>query len=229
MKYLRLSYDLTLDGPLPPGIPSPHLEQISDIARGDVSNVFVLTLTNHSGTHVDAPRHFIVDGLPIGDFEPAEFVFARPVVCDVSLGDAEMVQPAHLAPHAGRIATADLLLIRTGYAARRRDDPERYRTVSPGFSAAGARYLRDRFPALRGVGLDTVSLACIAHVAEGIEAHRILLGGPGRRFLIIEDMNLEHDLTTLRQVIVLPLLVKGWDSGPCTILGLIESPQETGG
>ncbi len=226
MRYLRLSYDLTLDGPLPPGIPGPRLEQIRDMARGDVSNVFVLTMTNHSGTHVDAPRHFIADGLRIGDFDPGDFVFDRPIVCDVSLHDGEIIQPAHLDSFATRIASSDLLLIRAGYAECRRKDPERYRTLSPGFSAAGARYLRDRFPGLRGLGLDTVSLACIAHVDEGIEAHRILLGGPGRRFLIIEDMNLDYDLSRLRQLILLPLLVKDWDSGPCTILGVIDDSEE---
>jgi hypothetical protein len=57
-------------------------------------------------------------------------------------------------------------------------------------------------------------------------AHHELLGGEGRRFLIIEDMNLEQDLTGLREVRVCPWLVQGMDSGPCAVVGVILS-QET--
>ena len=49
--------------------------------------------------------------------------------------------------------------------------------------------------------------------------HHELLGGQSRRFLIIEDMNLEHDLTGLREVRVSPWLVREMDSGPCSVVG----------
>ena len=95
--------------------------------------------------------------------------------------------------------------------------------LSPGFSAAGARFLRDNFPGLRGLGLDTLSLACMAQLEEGLEAHRVLLGGPGRRFLILEDVDLAPELSHLRQVMVVPWQVRDWDSGPCTILAGVDS------
>ena len=58
--------DVTL--PLAPGMPvwpdepEPVLTPLSSIANGDPANVSRLTLGTHTGTHVDAPRHFIEGG-----------------------------------------------------------------------------------------------------------------------------------------------------------------------
>ena len=80
----------------------------------------------------------------------------------------------------------------------------------------------ENFPHLPAIGLDTVSLACMQHLEDGLEAHRILLRGEGRRFLIIEDMNLDFDLSRLQQVIALPLFIEGIDSAPCTVMGVTD-------
>jgi kynurenine formamidase len=53
-------------------------------------------------------------------------------------------------------------------------------------------------------------------------AHHELLGGEDRRFIVVEDMNLEYDLTGLKQVIVAPLLVEGIDGGPVTVMGMVS-------
>ena len=60
-------YDVTV--PLRPGMPTyagtepgPSLEFHSLISRGDSANVSVLSLGSHTGTHVDAPSHFIEGG-----------------------------------------------------------------------------------------------------------------------------------------------------------------------
>ena len=68
--------------------------------------------------------------------------------------------------------------------------------------------------------MDTVSFACIAHLDEGMEAHRVLLRGEGRRFLIIEDIDLGGDIAGIQQVILMPWLIVGIDSAPCSLVGL---------
>jgi kynurenine formamidase len=190
--------------------------------RGDVSNLYVLQFSNHTGTHIDAPRHFVRNGLSISDFGLSEFVFGRPLCLDVSVGDGEILQPSSFAPHFAAISDCDLLLLRTGYARVRRVDPARYSTFAPGMSVEGAQYIAQNFPNLRALGLDTVSLACMQHLEEGLEAHRVLLNGEGKRFLIIEDMNLDRDLSRLKQVFALPLFIDGVDSAPCTVMGLTD-------
>ncbi|MDO9528340.1 MAG: hypothetical protein Q7J27_04180 [Syntrophales bacterium] len=53
-----------------------------------------------------------------------------------------------------------------------------------------------------------------------MRSHHELLCGKDRRFLVIEDMNLDYDLSGLKKVIVAPLLVEKTDSAPCTIIGI---------
>jgi len=220
--YLELSHRLSSATPLPTGVPPIEFHHHYNMERGDVSNLFVLRFSNHTGTHIDAPWHFVASGLRISDFSLEEFVFERPACIDLPLGDGELFQAAHLQPHANLISHCDLLLLRTGYVHIRRTEPQRYAIQSPGFSVSSARYLAHNFPKLRALGLDTVSLACMQHLEEGLEAHRILLRGEGRRFLIIEDMNLDWNLSNLHRVIALPLFVEGVDSAPCTVMGIVD-------
>ena len=56
-------------------------------------------------------------------------------------------------------------------------------------------------------------------------AHNELLAGDGRRFLIIEEMNLDQDLNALIEVRVNPWLVQGMDSGPCSIIGVLTGKE----
>jgi arylformamidase len=219
-KYFELSHRLNSRTPLPPGVPAYEFRHHSSMKRGDVSNLFVLHFSNHTGTHIDAPWHFVDSGIPISAFRLDEFVFERPAYIDIPLGDGILIEVGHLAPLADLISQCDLLLLRTGFSRVRKSDPQRYALQSPGVSTGAANFLAKTFPNLRALGLDTVSLACMQHLEDGLEAHRILLRGEGRRFLIIEDMNLDYELSRLERVIALPLLIEGIDSAPCTVLGV---------
>lgn len=218
--YLELSYHLNTSTPIAPGVPPIEFQHHYSMDRGDVSNLFVLKFSNHTGTHIDAPLHFVRDGIPISQFGLRDFVFDSPLCVDLPVGDGEIFRPSHFELHAAAIANCDLLLLRTGYARVRRTDASRYRLFAPGMSVEGAQYITQTFPQLRALGLDTISLACMQHLEEGLEAHRVLLGGNGRRFLIIEDMNLDHDLSQLKQVLAFPLFIDGVDSAPCTVVGI---------
>lgn len=217
-----LSFPLGIEDPRPPAIPAPELTPLYTVEK-DGANVQTLRVANHTGTHVDAPRHVIADGHCLTDYAPEEFVFTRPVVVELPLADAAIVLPEHLAPLWERLQGADLALFRFGYGAVRRNAPARYSTRCPGFGVAGARWLHENAPTLRAIGIDVPSVACIASLEETMAAHHELLGGAGCRFLIIEDMNLEHDLSGLREVRMNPWLVRGMDSGPCSIVGLLET------
>jgi kynurenine formamidase len=222
-RFLKLSYDLSAQGPLPYTIPPVKIEPFYTIEKGDGANVFVISFANHSGTHVDAPRHVAADGLRITAFSFEELRFRKPVCIDVALCDDEMVFPDHLKRVEDQVMWSDALLVRTGYGKYRSTDPERYRFHGPGFSVAAARFVQECFPTVRCIGMDTISFACIAHLEEGMEAHRVLLSPQGSRFLLIEDMNLSFDFSHLGELWVMPWLVEGIDSAPCTVVGLLES------
>lgn len=220
-RHIWLSYPLDVNAPRPPAIPQPELSDFYTVER-DGASVQILKLASHTGTHVDSPCHVVADAVRITDFGPEELIFTRPVVIDITMRDAETVQPEHLGVHQSTLASADLALFRFGYGPVRATDPSRFSAQCPGFGVASARWIRDNCPDLRAMGMDVPSVATIAHLEQTMSCHNVLLEGDGRRFLIIEEMNLAYDLTGLREVRVNPWLVNGMDSGPCTINGVLE-------
>jgi arylformamidase len=223
-RYVWLSYPLALDGPRPPAIPLPELTDLYTVAK-DGAGVQVLRVANHTGTHIDSPCHVVAGAVRITDYGPEEMIFTRPVIIDLRLADATVLVPSDLEPFAERLRNADVALFRFGYGAVRRTDPHRFSTQCPGFGVESARWLRQTCPELRAMGLDVPSVAVIACLESTMPAHNELLDGDGRRFLIIEEMGLEQDLGTLCEVRVNPWLVQGMDSGPCSIVGVLDDKE----
>ncbi len=82
------------------------------------------------------------------------------------------------------------------------------------------------FSNIKAIGMDLPSAAGAQNVnPHGVEFHQSVLGlgrKDGQAILIIEDMKLDEDLTGIERVYALPLLLKGLDSGPCTILAELK-------
>ncbi len=53
--------------------PKPQVDNISSIESGDMCNITKLTMSTHSATHIDAPKHFDDDGKNIGELKLAPF------------------------------------------------------------------------------------------------------------------------------------------------------------
>ncbi len=221
-KKVLLSHMLSVTTPCPGDGPPVRIEPFSRLADGEISNTKVVTFWNHSGTHIDGPTH-VCEGY--GDlseyFLPEGFFFTHPFVLDIPCEDSHLISAEDLMilPHGNR--SCDLLLLRTGFQRFRTPDPERFRLSNPGMSVAASEWIVENCPNIRCVGMDAISYAAAEHVEEGIEAHLVLLRRSPPVF-IVEDMNLDHDLTTLSSVTITPFLVEGLDSCPCTIVGEIE-------
>src|SRR3989304_3771907 len=66
MRVYDISVPLRADMPTYSGEPGPRLQFAKQLSKGDSANVSVLSLGSHTGTHVDAPSHFL-DGAPALD------------------------------------------------------------------------------------------------------------------------------------------------------------------
>src|SRR4029450_2095476 len=64
-KFLDVSVSLAAGIPAYPGNPEFELQPIKRIAQGGSSNVSKLVMGSHTGTHVDAPKHFFDDGVGV--------------------------------------------------------------------------------------------------------------------------------------------------------------------
>jgi arylformamidase len=224
LKWIHLSFLLSVDTPVFPGSPSVEVRAFSSLSRGDCSNTFSISFYNHAGTHMDAPRHFYNDGKAITDFRFSEFVYENPIVVNIPKQDSELIMKSDLLKYFDVIKEADLLLIRTGFTKFRSSEPLRYASKSPGFTGETAVYLKKSFPNLRAIGIDFISAAAPEHLETGLEFHRIILDPhrvEGCKF-IIEDMDLTQVTSSLRRVVVVPFLVQGIDSAPCTVFGEIK-------
>ena len=94
---MRKIYDITQDIAscrIYPGDPVPEIRQVQAIADGDDCNLTQFFMVAHSGTHVDAPLHFIDDGKNLGEIGLEPFVgpcFVARREGDLSAKDAEEI------------------------------------------------------------------------------------------------------------------------------------------
>ncbi len=214
----RLSHVTKAGDPVYPGNEWPRLEQLRSIARGDSSNMWRLTFTNHIGTHVDAPNHFDESGPAISEFGPEELVFREVRLVDVPKSPGEIVTAEDLERHERVLRSSEALLIRTGIQRFRAQSPEIYSGVGISLSVEAAELIAS-YPNLRAIGIDAISISSPQRREIGRGAHRVLLRG--RRFLIVEDMDLQGKPERYDLLLIAPLMIEQIDSAPCTVYGII--------
>ncbi|GBC70903.1 Kynurenine formamidase [Candidatus Calditenuaceae archaeon HR02] len=220
MRLVLLSHRVGRRTPLYPGTPPIQLTHYRSIERGDSSNLWVISMANHAGTHVDAPNHFYMEGRKISEYRLEELIFENVRLIDIPKEPGEEVSAEDLEPYSEIVMTSSLLLIRTGLQAYRDTDQEAYTSKGLLFSPSAAKFLKDSSPNLRALGIDAISVSTPLRRSEGRESHRILLSD--NRFLIIEDMDLAGKPDAYRYVILAPLFLDEVDSAPCTVIGVTD-------
>lgn len=223
MRYVRLSYDIDGKTPLYPGSPPISLRRLKALRRGDSCNTFSIVMQNHSGTHVDAPRHFFAHGTPISGYSIDELIFRDIAVVRCPKKPGEPITVDDLERESWGPRNADLMLLRTGFSRYRSVSPGKYRYKNPYLSSAAALWIKKHYPKLRCIGIDCVSIASFAARPEGRLTHAILLSGGksrGKPVLIVEDLHIPRTADALDEVIVVPLFLRGVDSAPCTVIGI---------
>jgi len=234
--YLWLSYVLDENTPLYAGKKGISCRIKKSISKGDSCNTHELSFPSHTGTHIDAPRHFFARGKPVDAYSPAELIFNKVRVITLpnvkpgqGLTKDDLVIAAkyttlrHSESEGRRILTAgtECLLIKTGFSRFRKKDD--YWRNSPYITAELAEFLRS-IPGLKALGLDFISVSNINNREEGRAAHKILLSNkkPGQPLLLIEDMDLRAAKDNISKLFVFPLRFKNADGGPCAVAAEVK-------
>lgn len=186
-----------------PGDPEVRISQVADIAAGDGCNLTHLDMSAHTGTHLDAPRHFVGDGASMSAWRAEDTVGRCRVVeiADPVAIRAEEVRACE--PQAGEI-----LLFKTKNSAGRSG------TFCEDFvylAADGARVLAGA--GVRTVGIDYLSIGGFAN--DLVETHLELLGAG---IWVIEGLCLDGVDAGVYELCCLPLRVEGADGAPARAL-----------
>lgn len=184
-----------------PDNPPVSIERELNMDRGDVCNVSKMSMGVHTGTHMDAPIHFIHGGIGI-DQMPLTAAIGRARV--IEIGDTVSIKPGELAGH--DIQRGERILFKTRNSARcwQSDDfVEDFVYIAH----EAAQYLAAL--GVQTVGVDYLSVGG-SHV-DGPETHQALLGGG---VWIIEGLNLSQVEPGDYDLICLPLRIVGGDGAP---------------
>jgi len=223
---IRLSYIISQSTPTYGNRDRIFIRDNSAIEKGDTANSSCWIFSNnHIGTHIDSPRHFSATGRKTHEFPINDFFFDVVKLVDIACATSILItiedfkKVEHTVPN-----DTELLLIRTGYEGYRSVD--KYWNDSPGLAAELADHFRARFPKLRCVGFDFISLTSWNFRPEGRVSHKAFLCPDEEEktpILVIEDMALAAVQTAIRSVVVAPMFVEDGNGGAVTVFADLEN------
>ena len=221
--FVKLSHNLSKNDPGWPGFPTYDYTPLTQISKGDVAYTYSITLFNHFGTHFDAPKHYNDEGLRITKLPLDTFIYEKPLLLEIKKSYEEFVTPSDLEPYADQLREADLLMIRSGFVSKRKEDPEGFAKRGPAFSADAAKYVMDNFK-LKAIAVDWISLASYAYPDDGTLAHQYLFGKYHDHYTcIIEDACFEEIVgKKIKRVYAFPLMLEDVDSAQVTVIAEAE-------
>jgi len=198
--WLDISRPITAQMPVWPGTPQPLIQRVESMDEGAPCNVSHLNFSAHTGTHMDAPFHFIRSGATMESL-PLDAVMGPARVVEVN--DPVCIRPEHLPADLG---DGERILFKTVSGERcwpLNDFVEDY----VGLSAAAARILAGR--RTRCAGIDYLSIGGFRQ--DLVETHEILLTAG---VWIIEGLDLRRIAPGRYELACLPLLIPGADGAP---------------
>ena len=114
--WVDLTYPLSASVPRSAMFGPPKFTRIAEIPK-QRANITQMDMVVHTGTHVDAPRHFCADG-PSMENIPLDRLIGEGVVIRLELSACEAITPEHLATAVPEIEPGDIVAIDTGWHTR---------------------------------------------------------------------------------------------------------------
>jgi len=210
MKIYDISVTITPRIPVWPGDPSVVLERIEKIEDGANANVSRMEMGVHTGTHVDAPVHFVpgassVEEMPLDVLTGPVQVVRIPD--SVAFIGAEEIRAAGIQPGTTRV------LFKTNNSALWSHLEDGFYKEFVGINESGAESLVKI--GLRLVGIDYLSIAPYKHSRP---THEVLLKAG---MVVIEGVDLRAVEEGVYTLYCLPVKLGGSDGAPCRAI-LIE-------
>lgn len=188
-----------------PGDPECRIQRVNRMEDGAACNLTHITMSAHTGTHMDAPRHFIADGVTMEQM-PFEAVIGRCRVFEFDCEDqitAEDLKKIKFSP-------SQRVLFKTRNSTRSWAMTE-FDKDFISIRADAAQYLVDQ--RVMTVGVDYLSIG--GYEKDVVETHQIMLGAG---MWVIEGLNLAEIAPGFYDMISLPIKLEGADGAPCRVV-----------
>ena len=176
-----------------------------------------ISLNSHTATHLDAPYHFFPEGKKIDEI-PVERFQGTAVLVDLRgvVAAAEGITSEHLKPYADLITKDTIVLLNTGWYAKRSYSNEYYHDW-PYITADAAEWLKDR--GVKGVGIDGLSIGGW-YEGTGRPCHEILLANEiwALEEVYFPEVLLESNTCYL---MAFPLKLQGFSGAPVRVVAAL--------
>jgi len=215
MKIVDLTLTVSDKIPTFPGSPQPSFIPWENV-KEDGYNLELLFLSTHTGTHMDAPYHFLEKGAKIHEISLKKLVSENVLIKSKKKGgesitkiDIQKFEKKH-----GKIASFSSVIFYTGW--QRNLQKKYYFTKNPGLSVSAAKYLASKKINLVGIDSPSIDLG----KDSKFSVHQIFAK---KGILIVENLaNLEKIKSSKFHLVVLPLKLKNATGSPVRAIAFVE-------
>jgi len=215
MKVIDLTLTVSEKIPTFPGSPKPHFIKWETISK-DGYNLELLFLSTHTGTHIDAPFHFVKNGKKIHEINPERLVNEAVLIRvgknsnrSISKTDIQNFEQKN-----GKIENGSTVIFYTGW--QKNLNKEFYFSENPGLSISAAKYLASK--KINMVGIDSPSIDL--GTDSKFSVHHILAKN---NILIVENLaNLNKIKSNNFHLITSPLKLKNATGSPIRAFGFVD-------
>ena len=215
MKVIDLTLTISDKIPTFPGSPQPNFIPWENV-KEDGYNLELLFLSSHTGTHMDAPHHFLEKGAKIHEISLEKLVSEAILIKSKKNGgesitktDIQKFEKKH-----EKIMDFSSVIFQTSW--QRNLQKKYYFTKNPGLSVSAAKYLASKKISL--VGIDSPSID--VGTDSKFSVHQIFAK---KGMLIVENLaNLDKIKSPKFHLVVLPLKLKNATGSPVRAIAFIE-------
>ena len=215
MKVIDLTLTISNKIPTFPGSPQPNFIPWENM-KEDGYNLEVLFLSSHTGTHMDAPHHFLEKGAKIHEISLEKLVSEAALIQSrkssgqsITKTDIQKFEKKH-----GKIEGFSSVIFQTGW--QRNLQKKYYFTNNPGLSVSAAKYLASKKISLVGIDSPSIDLG----KDSKFSVHQIFAK---KGMLIVENLaNLEKIKSSKFHLVVLPLKLKNATGSPVRAIAFVE-------
>ena len=215
MEVIDLTLTVSSKIPTFPGSPQPNFIPWENI-KEDGYNLELLFLSSHTGTHMDAPHHFLEKGAKIHEISLKKLVSEAALIKSrkssgqsITKTDIQKFEKKH-----GKIENFSSVIFYTGW--QKNLQKKYYFTKNPGLSVSAAKYLASKKISLVGIDSPSIDLGADSQFS----VHQIFAK---KGMLIVENLtNLDKIKPSKFHLVVLPLKLKNTTGSPVRAIAFVE-------